>query len=35
MDYFDVVAHIFVETARNYYRLEQLWGDGIKTEINE
>lgn len=35
MDYFDVVAHIFVEKAREYYRLEQLWADGIKTEIND
>ncbi len=35
MDYFDVVAHIFVEKTREYYRLEQLWADGIMTEIKE
>ena len=35
MDYFDVVVHIYVEKAREYYRLEQLWADGIRTEIND
>jgi len=27
MDYLDVVAHIFTPEARDYYRLEQLWGE--------
>lgn len=27
MDYGDVVAHIFMQEAREYYALEQLWGD--------
>ena len=35
MDYFDVVAHIFTEKTREYYRLEQLWADGIMTEVKE
>jgi len=27
MDYLDVVAHIFTPQARDYYRLEELWGE--------
>jgi ribosome-associated protein len=27
MDYWDVVIHIFTAEARDYYRLESLWGD--------
>ena len=27
MDYLDVVVHIFTPDTRDYYRLEQLWGD--------
>ena len=27
MDYLDVVLHIFTPQARDYYRLEQLWGE--------
>jgi ribosome-associated protein len=27
MDYLDVVAHIFTPQAREYYRLEELWGE--------
>jgi ribosome-associated protein len=27
MDYLDVVVHVFVAETRNYYRLEQLWGE--------
>ena len=26
MDYLDAVAHIFTPQARDYYRLEELWG---------
>lgn len=35
LDYFDVVAHIFVQPARSFYRLEDLWADAIITRINE
>lgn len=28
MDYGDFIIHIFSETAREYYSLEKLWGDG-------
>jgi ribosome-associated protein len=27
MDYLDVVIHIFTPEAREFYRLEQLWGE--------
>jgi ribosome-associated protein len=27
MDYLDVVVHLFTPDTRDYYRLEQLWGD--------
>ena len=26
-DYLDVVLHVFTPEAREYYRLEELWGD--------
>ena len=29
MDYFDVVVHVFQKDKRDYYRLEQLWADGV------
>jgi ribosome-associated protein len=27
MDYLDVVVHVFTPEVRDYYRLEQLWGE--------
>ena len=33
MDYFDVVVHIFLKDKRDHYRLEQLWADGVRTDI--
>lgn len=30
MDYFDVVVHIFQNDKREFYRLDQLWADGIE-----
>lgn len=27
MDYLDVVVHVFTPELRDYYRLEQLWGE--------
>jgi ribosome-associated protein len=33
MDYLDVIVHIFTAEAREYYRLEQLWGEAPKREF--
>ena len=27
MDYLDVIVHVFTQQTREYYRLEQLWGE--------
>ncbi len=35
MDYFDVVIHIFQKSKRDFYRLEQLWADGVQVQIAE
>ena len=31
MDYLDVVVHVFTPDLRDYYRLEQLWGEAPST----
>ena len=31
MDYLDVVVHVFTPETRDYYRLEQLWGEAPAT----
>jgi ribosome-associated protein len=28
LDYFDIVVHVFLEEKRDFYSIEQLWGDG-------
>ncbi len=33
LDYGDIVVHIFDPEAREYYSLEQLWGDAKKIEL--
>ena len=33
MDYLDVVVHIFTPDARDFYRLEQLWGEAPKRVV--
>ncbi|MCR5559125.1 ribosome silencing factor [Schwartzia sp. (in: firmicutes)] len=35
MDYGDVVAHIFTRDSREYYALEQLWGDAELTPYED
>lgn len=35
LDYFDVVVHIFQKEARNYYKLEELWGDANISRVEE
>jgi len=32
-DYLDVVFHVFTPEAREYYRLEELWGDVPSIEF--
>ncbi len=33
MDYLDVIVHVFTPDAREYYRLEQLWGEAPKRLV--
>jgi ribosome-associated protein len=33
MDYLDCVVHIFTPSARDYYRLETLWGEVPALEV--
>jgi ribosome-associated protein len=33
MDYLDVVVHVFTPETREYYRLEQLWGEAPALEV--
>ena len=35
MDYLDAVAHIFTPQARDYYRLEELWGEAPVRAASE
>jgi ribosome-associated protein len=35
MDYLDVVAHIFTPQTREFYRLEQLWGEAPARAAGE
>jgi ribosome-associated protein len=34
MDYLDCVLHVFVPEARDYYRLEMLWGEAPRLELD-
>lgn len=33
MDYVSVVAHVFYKDTRAFYDIEDLWADGIRTDI--
>lgn len=33
LDYVNVVAHIFFHEQRDYYELEELWADAVRTDI--
>jgi ribosome-associated protein len=33
LDYFDVVVHVFVEEAREYFQLERLWADSMRLDV--
>ncbi len=35
MDFHDVVAHIFIQDARDFYNLERLWADAPKTTVKD
>ncbi len=35
MDYVDFVVHVFCEERRQFYRLESLWGDAPRVELDE
>jgi ribosome-associated protein len=35
LDYLDVVVHVFTPEAREFYRLEQLWGEAPKRAVVE
>jgi ribosome-associated protein len=32
LDYFEAVAHIFIEEKRDFYRIEKLWADAVLTK---
>ncbi len=34
IDYVDVVVHIFTPAARDFYRLETLWGDVPRVDVS-
>ena len=34
IDYLDVVVHIFTPDTREYYRLEQLWGEAPSLAVS-
>ncbi|MBM3453385.1 MAG: ribosome silencing factor [Bacteroidetes bacterium] len=33
LDYIDVVAHIFYKETRSFFDLEDLWCDGVRTDL--
>jgi ribosome-associated protein len=35
LDYDSVLVHIFNSEARDYYKLEKLWGDGESVKVEE
>jgi ribosome-associated protein len=35
MDYLDAVVHVFTPAARDYYRLETLWGEVPELEVEQ
>jgi len=35
LDYADVIVHVFHDQQREYYQLDELWGDATKIEWSE
>lgn len=33
MDYGNVMIHIFLDEMRDFYRLEELWADAVRTDV--
>ena len=33
MDYYDVIVHVFLKDKRTLFKLEELWGDAVFTNI--
>lgn len=34
LDYFDIVVHIFLQDARDFYNLERLWQDAQTVDLD-
>lgn len=34
LDYVDVVANVFKKETREFYKLEQMWGDAVITSVD-
>lgn len=35
LDYGDIVVHVFQTPYREFYRLEELWADAVRTDFKE
>jgi ribosome-associated protein len=35
LDYGDVIVNVFTKEQRDLYRIEQIWGDGNRVEVQE
>jgi ribosome-associated protein len=35
IDYVNVVVHVFLSETRKFYKLEDMWNDGVEVELDE
>ena len=35
IDYVNVVVHVFLSETRKFYKLEDMWNDGVEIELEE